>query len=315
VLQRRRHVFHIAGYDPIRPAQQYRRFVRELAIFQEIWGTRATLSDMTESSGYFSWNVRTEGANWTGNADYELLAWDDIVAKDAGGGDGPRLVRAIATYLDLLWTGTLFRYAVAHTRYFLFALFPLFQLAFLGFCSWIAAVLGVWTLDLHGLQKLTFVSLIGTAIFFLLLRWPGRHWKLQHALDDWILARAYLYGQRSDVQSRLEAFSERLTRRVKEGGIDEILIVGHSLGALFAVEVVARALQADPNLGRRGVALCVLTVGATIPKCTLHPAAAHIRDRILQVAQEPSIYWAEYQARADAISFYRFDPVKLQRMT
>ena len=93
--QLRRHVFHIAGYDPIRPAQQYRRFVRELAIFQETWGTRATLSDMTESSGYFSWNVRAEGANWTGSADYELLAWDDIVAKDAGGGDGPRLVRAI----------------------------------------------------------------------------------------------------------------------------------------------------------------------------------------------------------------------------
>lgn len=48
MLQRRRHVFHIAGYDPIRPAQQYRRFVRELAIFQETWGTRATLSDMTK---------------------------------------------------------------------------------------------------------------------------------------------------------------------------------------------------------------------------------------------------------------------------
>ena len=91
-----------------------------------------------------------------GIADYELLAWDDIVAKDAGGGDGPRLVRAIATYLDLLWTGTLFRYAVAHARYFLFALFPLFQLAFLGFCSWIVAALGGWALDLHGLQRLTF---------------------------------------------------------------------------------------------------------------------------------------------------------------
>ena len=46
--QRRRHVFHIAGYDPIRPAQQYRRFVRELAIFQETWGARTTLSEMTE---------------------------------------------------------------------------------------------------------------------------------------------------------------------------------------------------------------------------------------------------------------------------
>jgi pimeloyl-ACP methyl ester carboxylesterase len=315
VHQRRRHVFHIAGYDPIRPAQQYRRFARELAIFQETWSIRAHLSEMTEASGQVAWNVRAEGANWIGNADYELLAWDDIVAKDAGGGDGPRLVRALVTYFDLLFTGTLFRYAVANTRYFLFALFPLFQLGALGFCSWAAVALGAWTLDLHGVQRLIFETLIGVGVFFALLRWPGRRWKVQHALDDWILARAYLHGQRSDVESRLDAFADRLIRRVKEGGVDEIVVVGHSLGALFAIEVVARALQADPDLGRRGIALCILTVGATIPKCTLHPAAAHIRDRVLQVAQEPSVYWAEYQARADAISFYRFDPVKLRRMT
>jgi hypothetical protein len=212
-------------------------------------------------------------------------------------------------------TGTLFRYAAANARYFLFTLFPLLQLGVLGFCSWAAAALGAWALDLQGMQRQTFETLIGVGIFFLLFRWPGRRWKLQHALDDWILARAYLYGQRSDVQSRLEAFSGRLIRRVKEGGVDEIVIVGHSLGALFAIEVVARALQTDPDLGRRGIALCILTVGATIPKCTLHPAAALVRDRVLQVAQEPSVYWAEYQARADAISFYRFDPVKLRRIT
>jgi pimeloyl-ACP methyl ester carboxylesterase len=315
VQQHRRHVFHIAGYDPVRPAQQYRRFARELAIFRETWSLRTTLSEMTEASGPASWKIRAEGANWIGEADYELMAWDDLVVKDAACGDGQRLVRAIATYLDLLFTGTLFRYAAANTRYFLFTLFPLLQLGVLALLSWAAAALAVGAFDLHGGPRLIIAALIAVGLFLVLLRWPGRRWKVQHALDDWILARAYLYGQRGDVEARLEAFSDRLIRRVKQGGVDEIVVVGHSLGALFAIEVVARALRAEPDLGRQGTALCVLTVGATIPKCTLHPAAGGIRARVLQVAEESSVYWAEYQARADAISFYRFDPVKLQRMT
>jgi hypothetical protein len=56
-------------------------------------------------------------------------------------------------------------------------------------------------------------------------------------------------------------------------------------------------------------------VGATIPKCALHPAGQRLRDQIKQLVNQPSIHWAEYQARADAISFYRFDPVMLRRIT
>ena len=214
-----------------------------------------------------------------------------------------------STYLDLLLTGTLFRYAVAHTRYFLFALFPLFQLAsrILRMDCGCTGSVGP-RLARFAAADICIVHRCCDFLFAVEVAGPALETTACVGRLDFG-ARVSLWAA-PDVQSRLEAFSERLTRRVKEGGIDEIVIVGHSLGALFAVEVVARALQADPNLGRRGIALCVLTVGATIPKCTLHPAAAHIRDRVLQVAQEPSIYWAEYQARADAISLARTQRTK-----
>ena len=61
-------------------------------------------------------------------------------------------------------------------------------------------------------------------------------------------------------------------------------------------------------------AVCVLTIGATIPKFALHPRAQAIRRRIAEVAAEPSIAWTEYQSRADTISFYKFDPVSLRRI-
>jgi hypothetical protein len=44
-MVRRRHVYHVAGYDPIDAGAQYRRFRRQLDIFQRTWNVAATLSE------------------------------------------------------------------------------------------------------------------------------------------------------------------------------------------------------------------------------------------------------------------------------
>ena len=43
------------------------------------------------------------------------------------------------------------------------------------------------------------------------------------------------------------------------------------------------------------------------------PRGAWLRDKTRRLAAEPSLAWAEYQARDDIISFHKFDPVKLVR--
>jgi len=90
------------------------------------------------------------------------------------------------------------------------------------------------------------------------------------------------------------------------------VIVGHSLGATLVVDLVTRALARDPELARRGPAVAVLTIGATIPKIALHPDGARLRGCAEQVAREGDLFWVEYQARDDAISFYKFHPVTLR---
>jgi hypothetical protein len=90
------------------------------------------------------------------------------------------------------------------------------------------------------------------------------------------------------------------------------VIVGHSLGASLVVDLITRALARDPDLARRGPAIAVLTIGATIPKIALHPKGARLRECAEKVAREPGIFWVEYQARDDAISFYKFHPVMLR---
>ena len=105
----------------------------------------------------------------------------------------------------------------------------------------------------------------------------------------------------------------RIVDCVKASKADEIILCAHSLGATLLMDAISRALNRDPQLGDRDCQVCVLTIGATIPKLALHPAGETVRRAVRRVADAPGLLWAEYQARGDAISFHRFHPVALRR--
>jgi hypothetical protein len=310
----RRQVFHIAGYDPVSPEQYYRRFLRQLQIFRQTWNVQAEASELASGTPIPRWSVRTTGPDWQVDTSFELFAWDDLVNQDAAGSRLNRLRRAGATYLNLLISGTLLRYAFANTRYFAFAIVPVLQVLLLAAVGWgVAFFLAGW-LGAQPLVQHAVAVIGGFGILLLLLEWPGRRWRTYQALDDWILSLDYIYGKRADLEARLDRFAMRIAACVREGQADEFIVVGHSLGATFAIDAVTRALAIDPELGNRGGAFSIVTVGATIPKCGLHPAAEQLRERIGRVVREPSVYWIEYQSRADAISFYRCNPATMTRI-
>src|SRR5262249_49505902 len=144
--------------------------------------------------------------------------------------------------------------------------------------------------------------------------WPGRRWGVHKLVDDWICAHEYIHGRRPDVDATLDGFAETLLARGGEGAVDEIVVVGHSRGAMLRPAGLLRHLARAAAFGRRDVATCILTIGATIPKFALHPRAQGPRRKIARIVAEPSIAWVEYQSRADAISFYKFDPVSLRHI-
>src|SRR5262245_44232400 len=127
----RRVVFHIAGYDPVSPREHYERFKRQLKIFQTTWGVRSSVSDIEEQGSFPHWTVLTDGPGWQVEARYELLRWDDIIQRESQGSRFWRLARGLGVYGNLLVTGTLWRYLRANSRYFIFALVPLFQILLL----------------------------------------------------------------------------------------------------------------------------------------------------------------------------------------
>ena len=225
-----------------------------------------------------------------------------------------RLGKFSLALFDIFRTGTVFRYFRANFQYGFFFLFPLVYLVAFAAVGWL---LGRWIAGLLALQARPMRSpsrRSASRRFFVLLQWPGRRWRVLQALDDWVFSWDYLHGRRPDMEARLDQFARQFVSAARETQFDEIVVVGHSLGATMAVSTVARALELDPALGTHGPKVCVMTVGSTIPKFSLHPDADRVRRDIQRVATAGAVEWAEFHARADPISFYKFDPVTEQRV-
>lgn len=311
----RRHVFHIGGYDPILPDTQLARFRRSLSSFEKTWNvTASALGTPASNEVSSSWHAEASGPNWKTETTYEMLRWDDLILQDHSRGMASRLGAAMVTLGDWIVTGTLFRFFHSSWKYAGFFLFSYLSVAFFALCGVGAGFALTWLAGLSGISAWLVGGAVATAVFVGLLHWLGWRRPINHVFDDWIFSRQYVYGQRPKMDARVDAFARVIAARAQKADVDEIVIVGHCLGAALVMEAVARALQIDPDLTRHGPTICVLTVSATIPKFALHPAGTRVRAATQAVAQETAIRWAEYHARDDVISFYRFDPVTLKRI-
>ena len=77
------------------------------------------------------------------------------------------------------------------------------------------------------------------AIFVGAMLWIGPRRRINHILDDAIFSHQFLYGQKSELDKRLGAFADLIARTVRAAEVDEVLIVGHSLGAALLFSTTA----------------------------------------------------------------------------
>lgn len=309
----RRHFFFLAGFDPMDAEGHHRIFTREMARFASVWSTQAECEPHPHPTPTGArWDAVASGPGWTTQTRFELLAWDDLVRADMrrsrwshiGGG-----LRAIA---DMIATGTILRYFQFSHRYGIF--FILTYVALLAitaaaiFAGWFvfgfAGTLGAW---LAGAMAL----LAAATVFIGLMATFGARVRLQQSLDLAEFSVDFVRRRHPAIEARMDAFADRLLAVVAEGGVDEIVIAGHSLGAMHAVSLLARALEKDPDFPERAP-IRLLTVGNTSAKFALHPAGAWLRQAAQAVYDARDIYWVEFQARDDIVSFYKVNPVNLR---
>jgi hypothetical protein len=278
-----RRVYLLTGYEPLAPEAHHHRFAREIRRFEKTWSLSAEVGALTLRTGspVACWSAAVTGPDFRTEADVRLLRWDDIVAADMEQPALMRLPRYLLAASDFLITGTFFRYIAAYWRYALFAGYPLVLLAVIAALAWLAG----WLATLAGLPDTALARLaVGGAVAVGLFGLASRRLHLTYMLSDWIFARAMIRRQRPAIDARAEAFAAEVAEGIGAGDVDEVVVIGHSLGAAWMVDAVARALDSDPELARRGFPLGLAGVGSSTLKIALHPAAGWLRAAVQRVA-------------------------------
>jgi hypothetical protein len=304
-LVRKRLVFHIGGYDPITSHQgAQRRFVRELARFERTWRVKASTGPVQETSDRSDWSVLARGKNWTVETDYCLVRWDDVVSERSRQPNWSRISRGIVAFFDFVFAGALSGYLRTNWQYAAFFLYPYLVLVI---AVALVSLVGIYTFHASGsiLLAISSISLLLAAFMI----GPWRWLSLDILFDDWIFARDYIRSGNSRIDQKLASTAEAIVLASQESGADEILVLGHSLGAVLAVELLDRALKLAPLLGTTGAQITFLSIGSSILKIGLHRSARRFREAVKRVAECPGILWGDYQARIDIMNFYNVDPM------
>jgi len=307
-LVTRRRIVHISGFEPVGLPVLHRRLNSGLRKFGALWGVTTTCTEPTVSDDkrVTTWQVESTGPNWATHCHYTVLRWDELMEPYTGRSWVGRIVHGYGALFELVFNGTLARYFRANVRYGLFFLYPLLLLAaflLLGIAAGIgAAMLGI---------PAAFVTapLVGIAVFVLLMRVLGDYFYLDFALADWAFAADLARDDIPGIEPVLERFTGEVVAALRDHDADDVLLSSVSLGAVMLAEAIDRVYGSEPEADVYFRRAAFLTVGSSILKIGLHPAAERFRRLIGRIGAEKDLFWAEYQAKVDPINFYKTDPV------
>jgi hypothetical protein len=148
--------------------------------------------------------------------------------------------------------------------------------------------------------------LTGLAAGLGIVVWLASRTVIGHLLDDWIFASEVVRATDPVIAGRLKAAGVDLAST--PAGVD-CLVVGHSLGALLAAELLDQALAAP--VSGRARRFGYLALGSSLLKIALHRKAVGLKARLQRLVTSGRTDWTEYQSLSDVMNFYKSDPVRV----
>ncbi len=116
------------------------------------------------------------------------------------------------------------------------------------------------------------------------------------------------------LEIKLDRFADRIVAAVEGAArdeVDEVLVVGHSLGAPVAVRALGKAMARDVDLSGGRAALSLLTLGSVggYLSAAGGPGAADYAADMIRVASDPDLFWLDVSSKRDPFTFGLIDPL------
>ncbi len=310
---RRRHVVYLSGYDPRGAQGYYEMFRRTYERSQRLWPISVTLPPADiDAEDFAHWQTDLRGADWQTITGFDFLRLERFIQADMADGTARQMFRGLAWLADDMASGAMFRIFRASWRFGLHLLcFQLLVLAWIAVAAAFGALVGHIVGAYLGWPVWAAVgaSLVATILVIFALRPLADRWRVIQITNSWTDSRLFGRGRPSWLDTVVEAAARRVITVARSTDADELVVVGHSSGCVLASGAMARALELDPDLGKSGPRLVLLTLGSVMPAVALHPAAQRMRDIVGKLATAESLAWVDCQSRKDVMCFADFDPV------
>lgn len=270
-----------------------------------LWGFELERSAIKEndSSHKTVTNFKSGNSDWQVETRYVHFSWSDIISRYENVPYPQSFFRHMPSYLAFLLDGSFRRYAKASRRYWGFSIYPILLMVIFGLVSYGITYGLLGDVAPHWLA----IAIPSFIVFLVLCKWPGDRFYINLSINDWAFARDMCKGSNPEIDKRYETFAENLIKEIQRAKPDEILVVGHSFGSVWAVVALAIAMEKRPNLFK-GRKVTFLALGSSLLKIGLVKRAKYFKAAVSKVISHPGIFWHEIQTKTDFISFYKSDP-------
>lgn len=311
-----RRVYYISGFDP-RGARFYHRLFREESKKSTVLsgasiqtGKRKVLDhDITQ------WQVDSTWCKDTYKIDYRFMTWDDVMKSYWISNVWMLILKSIPMYFNHIRIRLFPKFKKAGRGPYFCSIYPL---VFCSLSLLISASVGL-------LIYMLMFWLLGQVLLAAILSFAAAYFLIQYAMRLgenlsvwWILQTYYFISQWSEkplpeLQSKMQQFAERIIQDQSENPVDHIVLVGHCVGSMLAVEVTSKILNLKhDNLKGK---FSVLTLGQCIPYLSYAPKAIHFRQALQKFANNKVFPWFDMGAIADPLCFQQVNPAMAEGIT
>lgn len=296
----RRRVLYVHGFDPA-GAARYRRLILR-------GGGREAPEIVRFSPVSEGWRSHDPaGAEMV----FEMLRYEDIVRGWRARPAPAAFLAGLGRTLGFIFGGGLRRLAARTPGPAALLFYPL---AGIGLCLGAGYLLGAGATGALGLDGWAGAAarLAGAALGFQVSLLLERSFFLHLMLA--LFGFLFRIAKRDEpaLEARISLFAARMLDAV-DPSVDEVLIVGHSLGGVVAARALAEALARDPELAQRGPALSFLTLGSVgaYVSAARGPGAKAYGAALLRIASTERLFWVDVSSPRDWFSAGLVDPLLL----
>jgi len=308
---RRRTVFYVSGFDPQGAARYHTLYHTEAQKQAKVSGQRIAVGERrTVTSGNPCWDLHSQVDTRDVETRYEFLRWDEIVRAHWPRSLPRLLVDVLVTTWFYLRTGALMRMLRLSWPPFvaLFAPFVLLMALLFALPAVALAVFGVAVQPLGSVIG-SILAMATFAVGLLLGRAAERRFSMLWLMRSYAFTARQARGLVPAMAPMVARHATALAQRIAAAEDDEVLLVGHSSGAMVAASILAHALRHDPMLGQKGPSVALLTLGQCFPMLGCLPQADTLRQDLRLLATASSISWIDFTAPPDGCCFALVDPL------